>query len=52
MREMKMAKAIEAQPRAAGKPPEMNINQSTNGALCLRFSGDWRTGLNRLILGV
>ena len=39
-----MAKAIEAQNHAVGKPPAMYVTGPTNDTLCLRLSGDWRMG--------
>jgi len=37
-----MKKELDAQPHAAGKPPEMNMSRPTNETLRLRLSGNWR----------
>ena len=37
-----MKKEIDAQPPAAGKPPEMNISRATHNTLRMRLSGNWR----------
>ena len=39
-----MKKEIDAQPQAAGKPPEMNISRATHDALLIGLSGNWRIG--------
>jgi len=39
---MKKEKQKDAQPPAAGKPPEMNISRPTNDTLRMLLSGNWR----------
>jgi len=39
-----MTKAIEAQPPAAGRPPEMTVTRPRDDTRCLHLSGDWRIG--------
>jgi phospholipid/cholesterol/gamma-HCH transport system permease protein len=39
-----MKKEMDAQPHAAGKPPEMNMSRPPNDMLRLRLSGNWRIG--------
>jgi len=37
-------KQKDAQPSAAGKPPEMNISRPTRDTLLMRLAGNWRIG--------